>query len=342
MGNYNYKNLKEDEVIKKFNEEARKNQQGWLEADKEGSNEKKEYYHNKQKENVKAYDEVTGGESSYDPFTGKWDLSDGRRTEIDGVKGNSFLSPHYSFGKEKEYERYKELEDEYDDAEFSYDSDEDKLYKNYERKYEEKGKKAMDDTIAKASSKTGGMASSYAVTAGNMAYNDYMQELSDKIPELEKLAYQKFKDEQDKLLEQIERAEKDMERKREEHYENYEAYSDGKKSENKLNVALIKAASYGYDSLSQDEMEAIYDAGAYYDPETKTIVDREGNVFATGVGEDALFNSAMISAQDTGWKSLTSSEQQAIYEKGVRYDPITKTLIDSKGNVYRTGINLIK
>lgn len=50
-------------------------------------------------------------------------------------------------------------------------------YAGLERDYTRLGQRAMDDTMGKIAARTGGMASSYAGTASQQAYNDYMQQL---------------------------------------------------------------------------------------------------------------------------------------------------------------------
>lgn len=80
---------------------------------------------------------------------------------------------------------------------FSYNADSDKLFGQYKDSYEKAGQKAMEDTVGNASLLTGGYANSYAVTAGQQAYNEYMSKLSDKIPELEQRAYERYRDDED-------------------------------------------------------------------------------------------------------------------------------------------------
>jgi len=50
-------------------------------------------------------------------------------------------------------------------------------YAGLERDYTRLGQRAMDDTLGKIAARTGGMASSYAGTVGQQAYNDYMSQL---------------------------------------------------------------------------------------------------------------------------------------------------------------------
>lgn len=52
-------------------------------------------------------------------------------------------------------------------------------YQSLAREYAAKGKKAMQDTTGDVASRTGGLASSFAVSAGQQADNAYMQQLQD-------------------------------------------------------------------------------------------------------------------------------------------------------------------
>lgn len=78
---------------------------------------------------------------------------------------------------------------------FSYDVNADPLYQQYKEQYTRNGQTAMQDTLGQVSARTGGLASSYANTASQQAYNGYMQALSDKIPDLYQIAYQQYLDE---------------------------------------------------------------------------------------------------------------------------------------------------
>lgn len=85
---------------------------------------------------------------------------------------------------------------------FSYDFNADALYQNYKNQYTQQGKQAMLDTQAAASALTGGFGSSYATSAGSQAYQQYLTQLNDKIPELYNLALQKYQMDTDRLYNQ--------------------------------------------------------------------------------------------------------------------------------------------
>ena len=77
---------------------------------------------------------------------------------------------------------------------FSYDYTQDPLYQQYKEAYTREGQRAMQDTLGQVSARTGGLASSYATAAAQGANEYYMQQLSDKIPELQQLAYSMYMD----------------------------------------------------------------------------------------------------------------------------------------------------
>ena len=75
---------------------------------------------------------------------------------------------------------------------FNYDFNEDALYKQYAEQYMRRGKLAMQDTMGQAAAMTGGYGSSYASTAGNQAYQEYLSQLNEVIPELYGMALERY------------------------------------------------------------------------------------------------------------------------------------------------------
>lgn len=76
--------------------------------------------------------------------------------------------------------------------EFSYDFNTDPFYQNYKDQYVRGGKMAMLDTQAGAAALSGGYGNSYAATAGNQAYQQYLSQLNNVIPELYDAAYNRY------------------------------------------------------------------------------------------------------------------------------------------------------
>ena len=85
---------------------------------------------------------------------------------------------------------------------FSYDLNGDALYQQYKDKYVAQGKMAMQDTMAQAAAMTGGYGNSYAANVGNQAYQASLQNLNDIVPELYQMAYNKYQQEGQDMLNQ--------------------------------------------------------------------------------------------------------------------------------------------
>lgn len=88
-------------------------------------------------------------------------------------------------------------------GEFDYNLSSDPMYEQYRELYMQNGKKAMMDTIGQASALTGGYGNSYAVTAGNQAYQDYLTQLDDIALDLREMAHREYKDEHNALIDDI-------------------------------------------------------------------------------------------------------------------------------------------
>lgn len=121
---------------------------------------------------------------------------------------------------------------------FAYDPNADALYRRYKDSYITQGKQAMEDTMGQAAAMTGGYGSSYAQTAGQQAYQGYLQELNDVLPQLEALAYEKYSDETDRL------------------HKNYEQLADQRESA----LDAHQAAQKQYSTELQDLHEQYQDA----------------------------------------------------------------------------------
>lgn len=89
-------------------------------------------------------------------------------------------------------------------APFEYNHLEDPAYHQLAESYTREGEKAMRDTLAEVSARTGGLASSYAGTVAQQTYDGYMSALADRIPELRQLAYEMYMDEGNALRADLE------------------------------------------------------------------------------------------------------------------------------------------
>ena len=133
------------------------------------------------------------GTVGFDPGTGYWSGDAGQKRQL----------LQFAFGGAPSYtSRYDEKLNELvnqilNRGPFSYDAENDPLYQFYRDKYQRNGDKAMRDTLGAQAARTGGLSSSYAGSVAQQSYNDYMQGLNDIVPELYKLAYSMYKDDED-------------------------------------------------------------------------------------------------------------------------------------------------
>ena len=128
-------------------------------------------------------------------------------TESDAVKNSQAALNQHQATKPQDYtpSQYQTIADEalqqyLNRGDFSYDVNADALYQQYKDKYIQQGKMAMMDTVGQASALTGGYGNSYAVTAGNQAYQSHLQNLNDVVPELYQMAYDRYAQEGQDLL----------------------------------------------------------------------------------------------------------------------------------------------
>lgn len=75
---------------------------------------------------------------------------------------------------------------------FSYDYMSDPMYQQYAKSYGIQGDLARQDTLGDVASMTGGLPSSYAITAAQQAQNSWNSALNDMIPQLQDAAYQRW------------------------------------------------------------------------------------------------------------------------------------------------------
>ena len=85
--------------------------------------------------------------------------------------------------------------------EFSYDPKTDPLYKSVVDQYVRQGRMAMEDTYGRAQTMTGGYGNSYAQTASQQTYQNYLQQAADRAPEYYRLARDAYDREGQALLE---------------------------------------------------------------------------------------------------------------------------------------------
>lgn len=83
---------------------------------------------------------------------------------------------------------------------FKYDVNADALYQQLRDQYQQQGKMAMMDTIGQGAGLTGGYGNSYAQNAGQQAYQGYLRELNDQVPDLYGMALDQYIAEGDDMI----------------------------------------------------------------------------------------------------------------------------------------------
>lgn len=85
---------------------------------------------------------------------------------------------------------------------FSYDVDTDPLFQQALASAMNSGKQAMQDTIGQASALTGGYGSTYATSAGNQAYNSFIEDAYDNLPQYYEMSMKAYQMEGDEMYRQ--------------------------------------------------------------------------------------------------------------------------------------------
>lgn len=86
---------------------------------------------------------------------------------------------------------------------FTYDLNSDPMYQQLRQQYMTQGRRAMQDTMGQAAALTGGYGNSWAATAGQMAYDQHLQSLGERVPELYDMALKGYQLEGDQLAQRL-------------------------------------------------------------------------------------------------------------------------------------------
>ena len=86
---------------------------------------------------------------------------------------------------------------------FEYDVDNDQLFQQALASAMNSGKTAMQDTIGQASALTGGYGSTYATSVGNQAYNSFIEDAYNNLPEYYQMALEAYQAEGQEMLNRV-------------------------------------------------------------------------------------------------------------------------------------------
>ena len=202
---------------------------------------------------------------------------------------------------------------------FTYDVDKDPLFQQALASAMNSGKTAMQDTIGQASALTGGYGSTYATSAANQAYNAFIEDAYDNLPQYYQMAMEAYQMEGDDLYRQLDMLVGADEREYSRNVTAYdatyqhrnqmynEAYQQFRDAKNDAyNIANLKLSEHG--QLVNDAYN-YFNASADY---ANTLYEREYNKWADEV------NQAMMWAQmlnSDWWKQTEFGEGVRQYEQ---------------------------
>ncbi len=196
------------------------------------------------------------------------------------IMGNGVFTerPTYKNSYENDIERL--LEKLLNTKAFSYNPYDDDLYEFYRQQYIREGERAMEDLLGELSASTGGIASSYAVSAAAQARENYNRKLTDKIPELYEDAYERYIDgiEKDESIFELLQALSDGEYKR--YLDSVELYNKERELDYKRE-ADAREEEYTKSRDSVDNALAKWKALGYLDEESARILGLPAGLHTT-------------------------------------------------------------
>ena len=184
---------------------------------------------------------ISSGLSIDTPVVGNTGITN---TGSGGNKNNVFaVSNAYQNQADAIYKKIQETPD------FKYDFNEDEVFRTLREQYMNDGRLAAENVAGQAAALSGGYANSYGTTAAGQAYMGAVDDLYDKIPELEALAYERFKDKKNADLQNWEILQNKADKERA-YAENERAYNDSRDAY-LWELALQKAGLGDYSALKE-------------------------------------------------------------------------------------------
>ena len=140
-------------------------------------------------------------QSTWDTLNKQWSQP---QAVTDAFAYTDGLLQQLSSGRTSYTDQIKELMSQIQNRDkFEYDVDSDTLFQQALASAMSSGKTAMQDTIGQASALTGGYGSTYATTAGNQAYNNFIQDAYNNLPEYYQMALEAYQMEGDEMYKQL-------------------------------------------------------------------------------------------------------------------------------------------
>ncbi|MBO7251523.1 MAG: hypothetical protein J6V25_02730 [Oscillospiraceae bacterium] len=206
--------------------------------------------------------------------------------------------------------------------EFSYDVNGDAMWNQYKDRYTTLGRQAMQDTMGQAAALTGGYGNSNSQIAGQQVYQGYMQGLTDKIPELEQLALDRYNQQGQQLYDQYNLLNTQEQNAYNQWLQNYNLWNDER---NYLTGRFDTERGYDYgvhrDTVSDDQWKAQFDE------------DIRRFDYANKLGEFAKKKSSSGGSGDGGGLSNYQKVAKELIGTGVYVNDIQADMATIRANV---------
>ena len=186
---------------------------------------------------------------------------------------------------------------------FSYDVDSDPLFQQALASAMSSGKTAMQDTIGQASALTGGYGSTYATAAGNQAYNAFIQDAYDNLPQYYQMAMDAYQREGDEL------------------YRQYGMLVDADATEYGRNITAYDAMSQYRNQLYNEDYQMYRDSKADALSSANLQLSEHGQLMSDAVNSynvNADYDDTMYNRGYQSWlDSVNNAWRQTEFERGV-------------------------
>lgn len=215
---------------------------------------------------------------------------------------------------------------------FTYDLNGDALWQQYKDQYTTQGKLAMMDTMGQAAALTGGYGSSYAQSAGQQAYQGYLQQLNEVVPELYQLALDRYNNEQAMLKDKFSVAAQMQ-------ADEYEKYQDALSQHNIDLDRAQSAADTAYDRgnsawLTEEQLRA-QDEETQYSRQQDNYDKLANLISSTGYtpSQSELEAAGMSAAQATALASYYDQQQRVATSSGGSTEENTGLTVEQLSNL---------
>lgn len=206
---------------------------------------------------------------------------------------------------------------------FEYDVDSDQLFQQALASAMNSGKSAMQDTIGQASALTGGYGSTYATSAGNQAYNAFIEDAYNNLPEYYQMALQAYQMEGEEMFKELGMY---VDADNREYQRTYDAWSANHANTesiyNREYTQWLDTVNNAYKSanlqlqehsIGFDKLSTVYDM---YSNEENTLYNREYQSYADEVSQ-SQWAAGMLN--NDAWKQSDQDFQASESQKNRDY-----------------------